>query len=245
MTTAMIMAGGHGERMRVTGSSTPKPLVPVHGVPLLERNLCALLKAGLRDIVVAVPSHTPEIGRFVQTRGQAITDALDARLRVLEETQPLGNIGPAAEVELEGADLLVVYADNLTALDLNALLLHHRRADATLTCAVHLESFRTPFGEVQVRDGVIVGYVEKPERRILIASGVVVLSASAVARLPRGRAVEIRWLVDRLLEEGEKVAAFLHDAPWIDVNDAASVARAERLVGEHREAFACRGEPRA
>ena len=243
MTIGLIMAGGHGERMRATGPTTPKPLVPVGGVPMLERNLRTLLQAGLREIVVAVPSHTPEVGRFVRTRGEEITGAFGARLRVLEESQPLGNIGPAAEVELGDADLLVVYADNLTTLDLNALLLHHRRVGAALTCAVHVQSFRTPFGEVQVRDGEIVGYAEKPERRILIASGVVVLGASAASRVPRGRRTEIRWLVDRLLAEGARVAGFLHDAPWIDVNDAASLARAELLVEEYGEAFACRGEP--
>ena len=55
--------------MRAGGAVVAKPLVPIRGVPLLEWNLAALLRAGFRDLVVAVPAHTPEIGEFARARG--------------------------------------------------------------------------------------------------------------------------------------------------------------------------------
>jgi NDP-sugar pyrophosphorylase family protein len=238
MTTALIMAGGRGERLRASGNSLPKPLVPIAGVALLERNLLTLLSAGFRDIVVAVPSHTPEISEFVRTRCRMLADARESRLRLLEESSPLGNIGAAAEIAPSDADRLVVYADNLTLLDLNALVDHHTSRGAALTSAVHWEPFRLPYGEVVVEDGCIVAYREKPEQRRLISSGVFVLNATATSLLPRGRHSDVAWLVNRLLEEQHTVAAFLHDAPWIDINDAAAVARAEQLVKAHHDEFA-------
>jgi NDP-sugar pyrophosphorylase family protein len=212
-------------------------LVTVHGVPLLERNLLALLSSGFRDLVVAVPNHTPEIARFVGTRGEALAVSFGARLRVFEEIQPLGNIGAAAEVGTGDADLVVVYADNLTALDLNALLRYHHQTNAALTSAVHSEPFQIPYGEVQVENGMIVAYNEKPERRIQVSSGVFVLGAAAIAQLPRGRRTEVAWLANRLLAGGCRVAAFQHEAPWIDVNDSAAIARAEQLISRHKKAF--------
>jgi NDP-mannose synthase len=226
--------------MRAAGTSRPKPLVPIRGVPLLERNLTALLYSGFWDIIVAVPAHTPDIVEFARSRGRELADVFGARLRLFEESRPLGNIGAAAEVELEAPELLVVYADNLTALGLDALVGHHRRTGAALTSAVHLESFRVPFGEVEVGDGMILSYREKPERRIQVSSGLYVLGPAAIAGLARGERTEVSWLVSRLLSAGERVAAYTHDAPWIDVNDTEAVARAERLVASHSRAFECR-----
>jgi NDP-sugar pyrophosphorylase family protein len=158
-------------------------------------------------------------------------------LSLFEETQPLGNIGAAGEIEVTGDDLLVVYADNLTSLDLNALVDHHHRSGAAFTSAVHFESFRIPFGEVEVRDGMIVAYLEKPERRILVSSGLFVLNARAITYLQRGQPTAVSVLANRLLAAGEKLAAFPHDAPWIDVNDVSAIGQAEQLLAGHAEAF--------
>ena len=49
---AMILAAGKGERMRPLTLHTPKPLVPVAGVPLSEYHLKALAAAGFKDVVI-------------------------------------------------------------------------------------------------------------------------------------------------------------------------------------------------
>jgi len=49
---AMILAAGRGERMRPLTDHTPKPLLPVHGKPLIEWHIEALARAGVRAIVV-------------------------------------------------------------------------------------------------------------------------------------------------------------------------------------------------
>jgi MurNAc alpha-1-phosphate uridylyltransferase len=49
---AMIMAAGRGERMRPLTDVTPKPLLRVHGQPLIERHLVRLVSAGIDRIVI-------------------------------------------------------------------------------------------------------------------------------------------------------------------------------------------------
>jgi hypothetical protein len=49
--------------------------------------------------------------------------------------------------------------------------------------------------------------------------------------------MDVPHLVSLLLARGERVVAFEHEADWIDVNDAAAVCRAERMVRGHFEAF--------
>jgi len=49
---AMILAAGRGERMRPLTDEIPKPLLRVNGVPLIEYHLRALVRGGIRDIVI-------------------------------------------------------------------------------------------------------------------------------------------------------------------------------------------------
>lgn len=49
---ALILAAGRGERMRPLSDNTPKPLLAVHGKPLIEWHLEALARAGVREVVV-------------------------------------------------------------------------------------------------------------------------------------------------------------------------------------------------
>ena len=49
---AMVLAAGRGERMRPLTDACPKPLLRVHGKPLIEWHIEALARAGVRDIVI-------------------------------------------------------------------------------------------------------------------------------------------------------------------------------------------------
>src|SRR5882757_6721386 len=49
---AMILAAGRGERMRPLTDTTPKPLLRVHGQPLIERHVKRLVHAGMERIVI-------------------------------------------------------------------------------------------------------------------------------------------------------------------------------------------------
>jgi NDP-mannose synthase len=237
ITAAMIMAGGRSERMRRTLSPDHKSLVRVLGIPLLERNLCKLLAAGFRDIVVTMNACERAIEDYLQARGRALATAKGATIECFKELEPLGTIGALGEFRDRAESLLVVNVDNLTALGLRALVNHHLRSRAAMTVAAHLEAFQIPFGEVLTSEGHIRRYMEKPVRQICIASGTYVISPRACDLIPKGRRFDVPDLIDALIKNGEPVAAFEHDAPWIDINDAAAILKAEQLVTEHLTAF--------
>lgn len=236
-TIALVMAGGRGERMRSSGQSVPKPLVRVRGVPLLERSLYPLFRDGFDEIVISVPAELPAIGDFVASRGRTFATSVGARLELIEERRPLGNIGCAGLLLGRASTVLVVYADNLTSLDLLAVLARHRDAGASLTLATHVESFRSSYGELTVVDGRVIDYREKPEHPVLVSSAVCVLGPAAVAAAAQSAPLGLVDLFTSLIRRGEEVAEFRHEAPWVDVNDAATVDRAEALVAKNLAPF--------
>jgi MurNAc alpha-1-phosphate uridylyltransferase len=49
---AIVLAAGRGVRMRPLSDATPKPLLAVHGKPLIEWHLEALAAGGVREVVI-------------------------------------------------------------------------------------------------------------------------------------------------------------------------------------------------
>jgi len=234
----MIMAGGQGTRMARSGVAVPKALVPVAGVPMLERNFLQLARHGFGRVVVAVPGGDSPVGDFAHAALAPLARRLGIAFEVRPETAPLGNIGAVQTESGAETPLLVVYADNLTALDLAAIHAAHLASGAALTLAVHEQPFRMPFGEVVLEGERVTGYREKPVWRVPVCSAVMVLAPAAIRSIAPGEAIGISDLAQRMIALGLPVHAFRHEDPWIDVNEQADIAAAEAMIAAHPAAFA-------
>ncbi|MFH1466112.1 MAG: nucleotidyltransferase family protein [Pseudomonadota bacterium] len=234
---ALVMAGGRGERM-APYARAPKPLVPVAGVPLVVRNLIALLRHGFTDLWVSIPAGSQQLRTFLTGHCATFVGRHGGRLALLEEEIPLGTLGAAAGLAGRSDCLLVVNADNLTDLDLAAFAAHHAGPPpAAMTIAVHTQPIRVPWGQIETSAGRVLAYREKPRLPVQICSGCYVLGAVALGAMRRGQRCDAPDLVRALVASGEEVRAYEHSALWMDVNDAAAVVLAETLVREHRDAF--------
>ncbi len=218
--------------MRAGGDSTHKALVVLAGDTLAARSVRALLARGFRSIAVTVSAAEAALLAHVRADLVPLARAAGGELRCLVEESPLGTIGAVRSVLPDAADaLLVTNVDNVTALDLTALVAHHRRFGAALTIASHVERFPVPFGVLDVREGRVEQYAEKPEHRVRVSSGTYVLSHAAIRAIEPGEPLGAPELCERVRALGYTVAAFEHDAAWIDVNDGAALERARALVG--------------
>lgn len=231
------MAGGRSSRMRACLGRTHKALVKVLGLSMLERNLLTLLSHNVREIFLAIGCGERSLLAFAQGRAHKIAHAGGAELKVFIEETPLGTIGATKAIETASDDLLVVNVDNLTSLDLTALVEHHRETNAALTIATHIEPFQVPFGQVSIENGQIVGYAEKPVIPVSLCSGAYVLSRNTRLNLPSGKPIGAPELVNILLGAKQKVSAFCHSSPWIDVNDSSSLDKAEEVIMANFESF--------
>ena len=235
--TALIMAGGRSLRMRQQSCGTHKSLRMVLGTPLIEWNLSALLSFGFRDIYVALNAREPELINWVSKMGAQRARSAGAHWMPIIEDVALGTIGAAARVPRSVNHLLVVNVDNLTNLSLTRLVKYHLHCSAEATIATHAESFRIPFGRLEIADGLIRDYQEKPEISVQISSGICVLSRRAIERIPLSQATDVPHLVQQLIEKGERVAAYPHSSRWIDINDEQALSIGETLLKAQGECW--------
>lgn len=62
----MILAAGRGERLRPLTDHTPKPLIKVNGIPLIEHHIIKLAAAGITDIVINLAWLGEKIEQYLQ-----------------------------------------------------------------------------------------------------------------------------------------------------------------------------------
>jgi len=84
---AVVLAAGFGTRLRPLTLVRPKPLLPVWGVPMLERILRMLESWGVEEIAVNAHWQAPQVRQFVWNRKGC------AKVTVAEEPEILGTGG--------------------------------------------------------------------------------------------------------------------------------------------------------
>ncbi|MDE5875469.1 MAG: NTP transferase domain-containing protein, partial [Muribaculaceae bacterium] len=82
---AMILAAGLGTRLKPWTLEHPKALVPVGGVPMLERVILKLKSSGFDQIVINIHHFGEQIIEFVESRDFGVDISIsDERGRLLD-----------------------------------------------------------------------------------------------------------------------------------------------------------------
>ncbi len=66
---AAIIAAGEGSRLRSEGITVPKPLVPIGGIPLIERMLRSFLRCGIDQVACIINEESGEVRDYVEGLG--------------------------------------------------------------------------------------------------------------------------------------------------------------------------------
>ena len=146
---AMILAAGLGTRLRPLTDTTPKPLLPVAGTPMIVWNLLLLKRHGIRDVII----NLHHLGTMIS---QALGDGSALGMRILYSHEPviLGTGGgiKQAEAHFNGEPVLILNGDTLFELDLGALRTFHRERHAAATLVLRKDPEAARWGLVEVTD---------------------------------------------------------------------------------------------
>lgn len=219
----MLLAAGRGERMRPLTDTTPKPLLPVAGKPLIVHHLERLAAAGFTEVVINLSWLG---GQIEATLGDGARHGVS--ITYSREPWPAletgGGIFNALPLLGDAPFLLVngdVYCDadfgrlRLAPGDLGQLLLvanpdHHPRGDFWLDAA----------GRIRAQPD------EQAQR--LTYSGIAVLRPELFAGAAPGRFPLLPWL-ERAREAG-RLGGQRHAGSWLDVGTPERLARLDAAL---------------
>jgi mannose-1-phosphate guanylyltransferase len=234
---AVVLVGGEGTRLRPLTRSTPKQMLPIVGVPMIERVLGHLAPHGVDEAILSL-GYLP--GAFTEAYPEA--RAAGVRLTYAVEPEPLDTAGATRFAALAGGvseTFLVLNGDVLSDLDVTAIVEFHRRHGAEGTIYLHPVADPSAFGVVPTdADGRVTAFIEKPPPNTaptnLINAGAYVLEPSVLDWIPDGRRVSIERETFPLLVGTGRLFAMAQDCYWLDTGTPADYIQAQLDLIEGR-----------
>jgi NDP-sugar pyrophosphorylase family protein len=216
---AVVLVGGEGTRLRPLTYSTPKPMLPVAEVLMIERVVTHLADHGIDEVILSL-GYKPDAFIAAFPEGSCA----GVKLTYAVEPQPLdtaGGIAFAARLADLHETFLVMNGDVLSDVDLSVLVALHRQSGAEATISLTPVEDPSAFGVVQTDGkGRVTAFVEKPAREEaptnFINAGFYVFEPSMIDRVPVDGVMHLESEVfPRLVEAGSLFAAET-DAYWTD-----------------------------
>ncbi|MCA9312484.1 MAG: HAD-IIIA family hydrolase [Phycisphaerales bacterium] len=159
----VVLAAGLGTRLRPLTDRTPKCLIPVAGRPIIDYWIRALADAGVRDVLINT-HHLPDQVRAWMAK---VNDRIGMHIHEAYEPELLGSAGTLAhngEFAADADEVIIIYADNFSDVDLRAMLDFHRAHDDPFTMLLFHAPNPRACGIAELdRDQRIVSFIEKPE----------------------------------------------------------------------------------
>jgi dTDP-glucose pyrophosphorylase len=221
--SAVIMAGGFGTRLRPLTENLPKPMLPVGDRPLLERTIEQLRESGIRRVNVTTHYLKEKITAYFGDGHE-----FGVELNYVSEDRPLGTAGGLRLVNAHDGPLLVINGDVITNVRFCDLMSYHRELGADVTVGVRKHDLQLPFGVVDCEGPRLLRIREKPKMSFMVNAGIYVLEPSVYRYVPVNEHFDMPDLIKRLLEKGRHVVTFPITEYWLDIGQPADYHQAQK-----------------
>ncbi|MEM8811168.1 MAG: glucose-1-phosphate cytidylyltransferase [Pseudomonadota bacterium] len=229
---AVILCGGMGTRLREETETRPKPMVEIGGKPILWHIMSIYAAFGVRHFTLCLGYKGDVIRDYFlnyRLRSSDFTVDLstgaveienggpkeDWRVTLLEtgaQTNTGGRMKRACD-KVRSQTFFATYGDGVASVDIGALYESHKSSGkpATVT-SVHP---RARFGEIDIRDGLVTEFTEKPQTTTgSINGGFFVFDRSAFEGVSDNPMLSLENDVLASLSRRGRLAAYQHDGFW-------------------------------
>ncbi len=234
---ALILAGGHGTRLRPITHTSAKQLIPIANRPVLFYGLDTLRAAGIEEIGIVVGDTAAEVREAVGDGSQ-----FGMRVTYIPQEAPLG-LAHCVLISQEflGDDDFVMYlGDNFIVNGITEIVDDFRRHRPDAQILLTKVADPTQFGVAELApDGRVTRLVEKPAepRSDLAVVGVYLFTplvheaVRAIRPSARGE-LEITDAMQWLLDQGAEMRSNVITGYWKDTGQVEDMLECNRMVLE-------------
>ncbi|MBP6385386.1 MAG: nucleotidyltransferase family protein [Pseudarcicella sp.] len=212
--SAVIMAGGRGERLIPLTDHTPKPMLKVGGKPIIEYNIEHLVRHGITDIYISVRYLGEQLMEYF---GDGTRH--NARIQYITEDKPLGTIGALNNIaDFEENTILVMNSDLLTNVDFEQLYEAFVLESADMAVATIPYDVNVPFAVMELENGnVVKSFKEKPKYTFYSNAGIYLFKKELAQLIVPDQKYDATDLMNDVIASGKKLIAEPILNYWLDI----------------------------
>ncbi len=213
-----ILTGGEGSRLAPFTSILPKALFPIGGFPVSRIMVERLISFGLKDIVLCLNQQYEELFRH---------EFRDLDIQYSVSPSPQGSAGEVYYArQFIDDDFLVVYSDDLTAIDYDAFIKFHdeHKSDATLCVTKEMP---LDVGVVEINEErELLAFREKPQINIPVWTGNAIFKRELITYFKPDEDIA-RDVFPILYGYEKKLYCYETDSLWLDIGTISHYRRAK------------------
>lgn len=225
---AFILAGGKTTRLGEGGKDMPRPLLLVHGKPILEHLIELLKKYNITDIIISIGPRGDRIKEYFGSGLQ-----LGVKITYVAEDQPQGTSGPLnlAKPYLHET-FIMCNGDELKNINVDEMYAFHKNNNALATLALTTVEDPSNYGVVVMNGNKISDFIEKPSKKHplsnLISAGFYIMEPDILDYVPTGYGKLEEDVYPKLSNMG-KLYGYVFSGQWLDTSTQDKYKRAEKL----------------
>ncbi len=227
ITTAVILAGGLGTRLRPLTDEIPKPLVPIKNKPLLQHQIEHFRRNDVTNIILSVGYKEEQIKAHFGNGAQ-----FGVKITYSPESLPLGT-GGAIKQAAQGfiQPFFLQWGDNLMDIDWRKMESEYGSGGIPIIMALTPREDVENFGVAKLDGNKFISFVEKPKREDApskwINAGAFILHPEMLKILPEGKSSIEKDCFEKLAPQG-KISAYFHHGQWFPTDTMEKYELAQR-----------------
>ena len=226
----VLLAGGFGSRLAEETVIRPKPLVEIGGIPIIEHIMNWYMSYGYNDFVICLGYKGSDIIAYFKDyyiKNSSCVISENGKIETFNnnykpwkitlvqtgvKTQTAGRLKKIKPFLKEDESFMMTYGDGLSNVNINKLILHHKKNKklATVTAVRPLARF----GAMDIQNNLVQNFTEKPKSESgWINGGYFVLSKKALDFIKSDNEPWEAGPLPKIAKKGE-LTAFKHDGFW-------------------------------
>ena len=214
--TIFLMAGGKGTRLLPLTKKTPKPLLKIKGVPIIEKIILKFKSQGFKNFVISVNYLGTKIKKYLGDGKK-----LNVNIEYISEKKYLGTAGSLSLIDHKKTKfpIIVANSDLISEIDYNNLIDYHTKKKADITICAKNKFFEMPYGEIVEKNEEVQTIIEKPKIYHFVNAGVYVIEKKILKDSVRNKKLMMNEFITSQLKKNKKVFCYPVYENWIDIGN--------------------------